>query len=370
MHPFENVDGLRLDGKFHSRAELTARNFDSEEMGSFQHDILAFAAELVSDLPQVSVSTSGSTGAPKELSFHKSAVWKSAEATNEFFGMTSKSRVLLALPMEYIAGKMMVARALAGGYELICVTPCTNPVVEIPVGTRIDFASFTPHQATIMARENPERLATIGKILLGGSATSDKLRQNLCSIGCEAFIGFGMAETLSHFAVARLSDAEEPVYLLLSGVDISTDGRNRLVVHRPGILDEPLVTNDVVELTKGGFRWLGRADNAIITGGVNVFPEQIEKKLAPRMHGAFFVAGVSHDTLGQQVALFISDKKDGEVSFDGLGLQPFEMPKKTVLLEDFLHTESGKVRRKATVDRWLEDGGWRSGAGGWRQGGR
>lgn len=361
MNPFENVDGLRLDGRYYSRAKLTssATAVGGEEASDrFQRDILDFAARLVSAEPEVKVSTSGSTGTPKVISFPKSAVWKSAEATHAFFGLTAESRALLALPMTYIAGKMMVARALAGGYELISVAPCTNPLAEIGEGTRVDFAPFTPHQATVMARENPQTLVAIGTVLLGGGPVSSTLRQKLRAIGCRAFIGFGMAETLTHFAVASIGEEGEPVYRTLAGVSLSVDDRNRLVVERPGILNEPLHTGDVVELVKGGFRWLGRADNMINSGGVNVFPEAVEKKLAPWIDRPFFVAGVPHDTLGEQVTLFV----EGEASTEppdiaAAGLSRFETPRRTVFVERFLYTESGKVRRGAVVERWLGAGG-------------
>lgn len=352
MDPFENIRGLKLDGHLYSRTDLAERDFGPYLENPFQKDILAFASKLVTDTPDVTVWTSGSTGAPKGLTFPKSAVWRSAEATNAFFGLNAESRALLSLPMEYIAGKMMVARALAGGYELISVAPCTNPLTEISREMVIDFAPFTPHQATVMARENPERLASIGKILLGGSAVGDELRQRLCGIGCEAYIGFGMAETLSHFALARISESGGPIYHPLKGVRIETDDKNRLVVHRPGILDGALTTNDIIEKVQGGFRWLGRADNAIITGGVNVFPEQIEQKLAPQIRGGFFVSGLPHETLGREVVLFVEGVEGVDtidIDYASAGLGKFEIPRRVVFIERFLYTESGKIRRKATV---------------------
>jgi len=356
MHPFLDVPGLWLNGVFHSREALLARDDHRRDNGNFVEEVLDFAKCLALPQRDLPVTTSGSTGTPKILKHPKTSVWLSAEATNAHFGLQEGTRALLSLPMGFIAGKMMVARAMAGGYELLAIPPTANPLAEVPAEMKIDFAPLTPHQAAVMVEKIPARLARIGKILLGGGMADTTLRGQLVCAGCRAFIGFGMAETLSHFAVAEISPDAEPEYVPLPGVRVETEANGRLVVHRPDVLDAPLRTNDIVEFTPKGFRFLGRADNAIVSGGINIFPEEIERKIAPFMAGDFFVAGTPHPIWGAQVTLFVSDGRDENRDLSKAGLSAFEKPKKVVGPGEFLYTDSGKIRRRATVKKWLEEG--------------
>src|SRR5690554_3867781 len=126
MNPFDSFSGFCLSGKFYSRRAIVNSEFNTDNLLENEVEAIAFAAELFGDSPSITVETSGSTGSPKRIVFSKKAVITSAHATNRFFNLSSASIAVLPLPMRYIAGKMMVARAIAGGYNLMVRNPASN----------------------------------------------------------------------------------------------------------------------------------------------------------------------------------------------------------------------------------------------------
>jgi O-succinylbenzoic acid--CoA ligase len=86
-----------------------------------------------------------------------------------------------------------------------------------------------------------------------------------------------MSETLSHIGLKRIYPEGEDYFTLFDGVDISLDNRGCLRISAPKINAELLQTNDIVDvLNPKQFRFLGRADNVINSGGAKIFPEQLE----------------------------------------------------------------------------------------------
>jgi len=111
---------------------------------------------------------------------------------------------------------------------------------------------------------------------------------------------------------------------------------------------DPLVTNDIVELKDStSFRWLGRIDNVINSGGVKILPETVETKLSAAItNRRFFIAGLPDESLGEKVALVVEGEK---TNIDFSELEKVERPKETIFLPEFLETDSGKIRRKDTI---------------------
>ena len=87
-----------------------------------------FIAEFLDDKPYIMAHTSGSTGKPKPISLAKSDMKASARFTNRFFGLTSQSTLHLCLSPDYIAGKMMLVRALESGANIVIEEPGNRPL--------------------------------------------------------------------------------------------------------------------------------------------------------------------------------------------------------------------------------------------------
>ena len=97
-----------------------------------------FIAEWRSDSPTVLVHTSGSTGQPKPMLVEKRRMEASARITCGFLGLKEGDSALLCMPLDYIAGKMMVVRALTCGLRLVSSLYCRRSGGEQRVVRRYD----------------------------------------------------------------------------------------------------------------------------------------------------------------------------------------------------------------------------------------
>jgi O-succinylbenzoic acid--CoA ligase len=124
-----------------------------------------------------------------------------------------------------------------------------------------------------------------------------------------------------------------------------------LVIEAPRVTSEKIVTNDIVKRHSATtFEWLGRFDNVINSGGLKLFPEQIEAQLKGKIKIQFFMASEADEILGEQLILVLEaeDTSLDTIVFDGLG--KFEIPKKIYAVSKFVMTETGKIQRKKTLE--------------------
>jgi o-succinylbenzoate---CoA ligase len=155
-----------------------------------------------------------------------------------------------------------------------------------------------------------------------------------------------MTETFTHIAVKKLNHLEDvslDAFLTLSN-------RDCLVINAPKLSDEPIITNDVVELlSETSFEILGRFDNVINSGGIKLFPEQIEAKLKKNINKRFFIASETHSSLGEQLIMIIEGVSNTVSTSVFKNLNEYETPKHIYNIEQFVETDSGKIQRKKTL---------------------
>jgi len=241
--------------------------------------------------------TSGSTGAPKPIVHTKKAMVESAERTIRFFNLLPGTQAILVLPARFIGGKMMLIRALVGGWDIKIERPGALPAGAAPC----DFIAMTPAQAAALIEHRPSAWAQLGTVLLGGSAVDDSLIQ-LMPKGPKVFESFGMTETISHFALRQLAPVHEAAFQCLDGFDVAQTADSVLEIVFPN--GKRLKTNDAVKVTGvAAFEWMGRRDDVINSGGIKIHPAQIEKALASLIPGPFKVYGEYHATWGTQLVL-------------------------------------------------------------------
>src|SRR5690554_5409935 len=118
--PQQNIQEIRINGQIYTPDQLHL-------MDGEYSDLRLFLEAWWSPQPQMEVQTSGSTGQPKKMLVSKAAMLDSAIRTLRFFDLQAGQRALLCLPLHYIAGKMMVVRALAGQLNLVLRTPSGLP---------------------------------------------------------------------------------------------------------------------------------------------------------------------------------------------------------------------------------------------------
>ena len=221
----------------------------------------------------VTAHTSGSTGTPKTIRLLKSDMRVSARATNTFFGIGAGSVLGLPLSVDYIAGKMMAVRAHEAGCRLVEL-PVSN---EITVPESIDLLAVVPSQIpSLLLSGTADR---VRHLLVGGAPLSAEAAGALTDCGVDAWLGYGMTETCSHVALRRIAD-DDNLYHAMPGISFSVDGNGCLTIESERFSWHRLVTRDVVELqSPQTFRWLGRADNVINSGGIKIHPESLEAEI-------------------------------------------------------------------------------------------
>ena len=318
-------------------------------LSDWERDLYLFLNEWFSDSDFVHAQTSGSTGEPKPIKLPKSVMIRSAERTIEYFGLKPGNRILLSLPCRFIAGKMMVVRAMVGQMNLVTVDPaCDFDFLE---NERFDFGAMVPTQAIKILEKasGKEKLQNIGNLLIGGSGISSALEGLISSLSSRIVLTYGMTETASHIAIRELSgNRKSEYYRCLPGIKVSINESGCLKIHLPEI-KEPLLTNDLAELQSDtSFRILGRSDSVIISGGIKYSPESIEKKLDPLINRRFVVSSLPDEKLGEKLVLVIEGEPFNKEELRNQikkHLPKFEQPKSIVFMTSFPETDSGKIKR-------------------------
>ncbi|MEI8114888.1 MAG: AMP-binding protein [Bacteroidia bacterium] len=349
-----NTNHIILNGQQISSAEIfyqTAELTGNQAIPEWEKELLLFLKEWFSDSEFVLAQTSGSTGEPKQIELPKSVMIKSAERTIEYFGLQKDDRLLLSLPCRYIAGKMMVVRAIVGRMNLITIDPAGD--FEILANEKFDFGAMVPNQVFKISDQpsGMEKLQSIRNLLVGGSAISTGLENIIGTLSNRVVSTYGMTETASHIAIRELSgDRKSEYYHCLPEISVSLNEWDCLQIHLPE-MTEPLKTNDLAELQSDkSFRILGRADSVIISGGIKYSPEAIEKKLEQIIHQRFVISSVPDEKLGERLTLLIEGKPfNTKILKQQIAaiLPPFEQPKTISFLNKFQETASGKIIREA-----------------------
>lgn len=291
----------------------------------------------------VSAHTSGSTGTPKEIRLMKADMQLSARSTNRFFGIGPDSVLHLPLSPDYIAGKMMIVRAHEADCRLMVEKPCSEPLRDYR-GPEIALSAVVPSQVDGLL--NGEGWRRVDNLIIGGAPLSGEREAAVIRRGIRAYATYGMTETCSHVALRKLGDRE---FVGLPGFEFSTDSRGCLVIDGHGFTFGQIVTNDLVELNgREAFRWLGRDDNAINSGGIKVIPELIEAQIAPLMgRVAFYITSRASEKWGEEIVMMV---EGSEAVVDRATLRSLLgariCPKEIICVPQFERTASSKVIRK------------------------
>ena len=320
----------------------------------FLQDLEAFLNEWRNEEPTVWVHTSGSTGTPKPLLVEKERMRTSAKLTCKFLGLQEGDSALLCMPLQYIAGKMVVVRSEVANLKLIPVVPSGHPLAELQeIPT---FAAMIPMQVynSIQVEKEKGKLMKIKHLIIGGGSIDPSLAQSLKDFPNHVWSTYGMTETLSHIALRRLNGPEaSDWYTPFEHVSIRLSDENTLVVHAPNICPEELITNDIAEVNKERkFRILGRKDNTINSGGVKIQIEQVEAALKEHLDFPFQITARKDVKFGETVVL-LYNKVENENRIKEIcekTLPPYWVPKKYIAVEEIPMTGTGKPDR-ATARR-------------------
>lgn len=342
--------------KFHPQFKLNNHQFKTaDELITFtklmDDEVFHFLNDWFDKSPYIKVTTSGSTGYPKEMKLKKEHMINSAKATGEYFRLFENTTALQCMSPKYIAGKMMLVRAMVLGWDLDVVEPTSTPLKKI--NKKYDFCAMVPLQVTTSLNE----LHKIKTLIVGGGAVSNSMKSSVQNMKTDIFATYGMTETVTHIAVQKLNNNPTTYFKCLPNVKVSADKRNCLVIDAPQIADDRIITNDIIEIiNETSFKWLGRFDNVINSGGVKLFPEQIEFCLADVIENRFFIASEPDELLGNKLILVIESLPYSVDSIKILkkklksSLSIYEVPKSIYFTPHFVVTETKKIQRQKTLD--------------------
>jgi O-succinylbenzoic acid--CoA ligase len=343
--------GLTINGQWYDRRDLLA--YSSHQIVSvinpWEKEIFRFIINWLSDSSDIVQFSSGTTGKPKEIRLSKVSMMQSARITCDYLKLREGHTSLLCMPVDFIAGRMMIIRSMVGGLNLLIIEPKSIPLIDtLPP---IDFAAMVPLQVLnlLICRND---LGSIKKLLIGGAEISSELENLLKNVSTEIYATYGMTETASHIALRKLNGSvREKSYHALPGVNISVDNRGCLIITAPWLIN-PIKTNDLVELSgTTSFRWLGRFDNLINSGGIKIVPEEVEAIVAEKTGKECVAIGIPDPKLGQKLVFVLEgDQLTGspetlKSEFDNILPRRWK-PKSVVLVPKFPRNEALKVDRR------------------------
>lgn len=309
----------------------------------FEIQILDFLKNWFSQSDFMSVKTSGSTGKPKIFDVKKSKMRYSAKMTCDFLNLKPQDTALLCLPVEYISGKMLLVRSIERQLRVTITEPVLNPLKNID--QPIDFSAMTPLQV----ENSLDKLHLIKKLIIGGAAVSESLKSKLTTINTQIYETYGMSETLSHIALKMIRPHTEDYFTCFDGIKISADDRGCLKIDAPQLSEDILQTNDIVDIINHNqFRFIGRIDHVINSGGVKIFPETLEALVKQSVTNEIVFTGIDDETLGQKLVLVIegepNDKINQQLSSINYDIKAHR-PKDIIYIKKIPRTENGKVSR-------------------------
>jgi O-succinylbenzoic acid--CoA ligase len=282
---------------------------------------------------------------------------------------------MLALPAGYIAGLQVALRSLRAGFDPAVLSGRFSAVAFRDATARLPkgaarYTSFVPVQLrTLLDDPDPATVAalrTYAAILVGGQALPGPLRERAQEAGIRIVRTYGSTETCGGCVYDGVP---------LAGVEVRIDAAEVQLAGpmlADGYLGDPERTADVFPVAADGTRWYrtgdsgaveggvlsitGRVDNVIVSGGINVSLDRVER--AVREVAGFagaVVVGVPDERWGQASVVVVAR---GEVVGDDTDLQRVRAavatqvgvpgrPRQLLLVDRLPHLMSGKPDRRA-----------------------
>lgn len=304
-----------------------------------------------------SFKTSGSTGKAKKITFTKNQIITSADITNKVLQLTHNDVFLVCLSANFVAGTLMLVRAILLNAKIILAEPIANPLLNL-LDEKITFAAFVPLQVEeiLVQPKTKKYLQNITQIIIGGADINASLEEKIAHLKpVKAYHTYGMTETLTHIALRKIGS--EQTYTALPGTIIKQAKNKCLCIKNKVTNNHWIATNDLVKIYKNKrFKVLGRIDFIINSGAYKINPFKVENALIKTFKNQltnthFFVGSIKDNKLGNKCMLFVERNQDLKINLTALekDLHKYEIPKGIIALEAFIYTPSGKINRKATM---------------------
>lgn len=288
----------------------------------------------------VLVRTSGSSGVPKAVALSATALVASAEATHEALG--GPGQWLVTLPAHLISGLQMLVRSQVSGIEPLFFDGPFDPAALLEAAERMEherrYVSLVPVQFARLldlAEADPAAADTLrgfAGVLVGGQAISLALRQRAHELDVNLRRSYGMTETAGGcvYDGVEIGDTRMRIRggeVQLSGSTLATAyaGGSGDEVAAKALTDDRFIddagtrwyrTGDSGELLGGMLTVTGRLDRVIISGGVNVSLDEVERVVRELPGWSSAVAlGAPHPEWGERASLVV-ETEAGAIPLD------------------------------------------------------
>ncbi len=325
--------------------QIHKEEFSQESFVEHEIKVIELISGWLKNESYFEFKTSGSTGKAKTIRIERKKIEYSCKTTMERLDPDHKfDSVLLCINPEMIGGAMVVFRALLWGMNLHVIKPSSNPFEALSQSSFYDLVSLVPLQFQNATAGELNRFRTI---LIGGGHYSSDVPGGVTA---QIYATFGMTETVSHFALRPI---DQEIYECLGDVEIKNRPDNKLAIKGTLTNHKSLIINDIIEFTSTKkFKWIGRSDFVINSGGIKINPEEIESKLSTLIDRNFIISYIDDEALGNKVILVI-EGLPFDLDIDFSELERFQKPKEVFFLENFVFTPSQKIDRFKTRELLL-----------------
>jgi O-succinylbenzoic acid--CoA ligase len=290
----------------------------------------------------VVIGTSGTTGTPKEIFLSSHALVTSARAPNAFLGAKAGDTWSLLLPLTHVAAVNVFVRAFELGTIPVDLRNYSDAY------PRVDFTAIVPTQLFRALNGDDHLLKHLQgaqKVLVGGAALSNAIRNQATAAGVNVVTTYGMSETSG----GCVYNGE-----ILEGTEVEVRGgsifiRGNVLALNLDLTDGWFETNDLGEFVGDKLVVIGRADDVIISGGENLSLNNVENILNESFPDIQFAAFCVEDPQwGQSLHIAVVGEidRDSVISLLERKIGAFAKPKGIHSVNSLPLLGIGKVDRK------------------------
>lgn len=335
--------------------------------GVFKQISDSIPSQKVNENDAVVILTSGSSGVPKAVVHTFLSIFNAAARGNSAMGVNGQDKWLLSLPLHHISGFAILFRCISGSIPLVLSESLNPSDKDFDNALKLDpsLVSFVPSQLRDFLTSGKAATSNFRHILVGGSAVDSTLIKSSLEANLRVLKVYGSSETAAFVAMTDFDSLIEDINTgarPLDGVKVSVvDGE--LLVETDQLFsryfdDESLTsekltngkfhTGDFSEIQSDGrIKITGRKNRFIISGGLNVDPQEVEKIILtfPGIVEVF-VFSVVNEKWGEAVSALL--KTDGEIDFQDFHsylksqLMIYKIPKYYRIVDEIPLTSIGK----------------------------
>lgn len=337
-------------------------------------------------LPFILTLTSGSTGEPKPIILtQETKILRSILGTKEFYGLTEDDRILVSTPLYHsLAQRSLLLPLMIGATVVILPKFTPKGWIQSIVQEKISFLFAVSTQLDILLKEKGLRnydFSSLKTIVSSSALLKNESKEQLLEIfdanihECYGTSEIGVATNIS---LTCKDDKLGSVGKALPYVDIKLDHDTNEILCKSATVfsgyykqqkktkesftdDGYFKTGDIGYLDQDGYLYYkGRINDVIITGGINVYPQDIESVLnSLESVKESAVIGIEDEYFGEIILAIIVAKQDTIIKISDLrklcllNLTDYQQPQRYEIVKELPKTALGKVIKNKLKNDFL-----------------